>query len=75
MKQKITSQNIVLHYLFTIISFLLKNIWAILFWRYFSPAKRVPRPIIRRVLRFDVFYLFMWEYIKRVLEFIGCIPG
>jgi putative transposase len=74
-KPKTSSRNPLLRYLFTIISFLLKNIWLVLLWRYFSPIKKGPRTIDRRVLRFDLFCLFVWEYIKRVLKFIDRILG
>lgn len=68
-------RNPLLRYLFTLISFLLKNIWVVLLWRYFSPVKRGPKTIDQRVLRFDVFCLFVWEYLKRVLICIDCILG
>lgn len=74
-KPKTSSRNPVLRYLFTLISFLLKNIWVVLLWRYFSPVKRGPKTIDRRVLHFDVFCLLVWENIKRVLKFIDCILG
>ncbi len=74
-KPKTSSRNPLLRYLFTLISFLLKNIWVVLLWRYFSPVKRGPRTIDRRALRFDVFCLFVWEYIKHVLKFIDGILG
>jgi putative transposase len=74
-KPKTSTRNPVLRYLFTLISFLLKNIWVVLIWRYFSPMKRGPRTIDRRVLRFDVFCLFIWDYIKRVLKCIDYILG
>jgi putative transposase len=74
-KPKTSSRNPVLRYLFTLISFLLKNIWVVLLWRYFSPLKRGPRTIDRRVLHFDIFCLFVWDYVKRVLKFIDYILG
>jgi putative transposase len=74
-KPKTSSRNPVLRYLFTLISFLLKNIWVVLLWRYFSPLKRGPRTIDRRVLYFDIFCLFVWDYVKRVLKFIDYILG
>jgi len=71
-KPKTSSRNPLLRYLFTLISFLLKNVWVVLLWRYFSPIQRGPRTIDRRVLRFNVFCLLVWEYITRVLK---CIEG
>ena len=74
-KPKTSSRNPLLRYLFTIISFLLKNVWMVLLWRYFSPIRRGPKTIDRRVLRFDLFCLLVWDYIRRVLKFIDCIFG
>lgn len=68
-KPKTSSRNPLFRYLFTIISFLMKNVWLTLLWRYFSPIKRGPRTIDRRVFRFDFFCLLVWEHIKHVLKF------
>lgn len=43
-KPKTSSRNPILRYLFTIISFLLKNIWMVLLWTYFSPLREVLKP-------------------------------
>lgn len=74
-KPKTSSRNPVLRYLFALISFLLKNAWMVLLWRYFSPIKRGPRTIERRVFRFDIFCLMVWEHIKRILKIIDFISG
>ncbi len=74
-KPKTSSRNPLIRYLFTIISFLMKNIWMALLWTYFSPVKRGPRTIDRRVFRFDLFCLLVWDYIKHVLRFTDRILG
>lgn len=72
-KPKTTSRNPVLRYLFTIISFLLKNIWMVLLWTYFSPLKRGPKTVNRRVFRFDIYSLLVWESIKNTFKCIDSI--
>jgi len=58
-KAKTSSRNVVLRYLLTIISFLLKNIWVSLQWMFFSKVQRRPRTIDDDLLRFDLFRLFV----------------
>ena len=72
-KPKTSSRNPILRYLFTIISFLLKNIWMVLLWTYFSQVKQGPKTINRRVFRFDLYSLFVWETIKQKFKCLGSI--
>ena len=72
-KPKTSSRNPVIRYLFTLISFLLKNIWMVLLWTYFSPVKRGPKTIIRRDFRFNVYSLLVWESIKNKLKCISYV--
>lgn len=72
-KAKTSSRNVVLRYLLTIISFLLKNIWVSLQWRFFSKVQRGPRTIDDDLFRFDLFRLFVWEGLRRKLKFVTCI--
>lgn len=58
-KAKTSSRNVVLRYLLTIISFLLKNIWMALQWMFFSKVQRGPRTIDEDLFRFDLFRLFV----------------
>ena len=74
-KPKTSSKNPLIRYLFTIISFLLKNIWVVLLWRYFSPLKRGPKTVDRRVFTFDIFISLVWDYLKKILKFIDHLIG
>jgi putative transposase len=67
-KAKTSSRNVVLRYLLTIISFLLKNIWVALKWNYFARIQRGPRTIDDDLFRFDRFRIFVWEGIKKKLR-------
>jgi putative transposase len=58
-KAKTSPGNVVLRYLLTIISFLLKNIWVALQWMFFSKVQRGPRTIDDDLFRFDPFRLFV----------------
>lgn len=72
-KPKTSSRNPVIRYLFTLISFLLKNIWMVLLWTYFSPLKRGPKTINRRDFRFGLYSLLVLESIKNSLKCISSI--
>ena len=72
-KPKTSSRNPILRYIFTIISFLLENTWIVVLWTCFSPMKRGPKTIDRRVFRFDIFSLFIWESIKQTMKCINSI--
>ncbi len=72
-KPKTSSRNPVLRYIFTIISFLLKNNWMVLLWTYFSPMKRGPKTINPRVFRFEIFTLLVWEFIKHTYKCVCSI--
>lgn len=67
-KAKTSSRNVVLRYLLTIISFLLKNIWVALKWNYFARIQRGPRTIDDDLFQFDRFRIFVWEAIKKKLR-------
>jgi putative transposase len=69
-KAKTTSRNVVIRYLLTIISFLLKNVWVSLQWIFFSRVRRGPRTIDDDLFRFDLFRLFVWEGIRKKLKFV-----
>lgn len=56
-----SSRNIVLRYLLTIISFLLKNIRVALQWICFSHVQRGPRAVDDDLFRFDLFRLLVGE--------------
>ncbi|MDD1703876.1 MAG: hypothetical protein LUP97_01400, partial [Methanoregula sp.] len=67
-KAKTSSRNVVLRYLLTIISFLLKNIWVALKGNYFARIQRGARTIDDDLFRFDRFRIFVWEGIKKKLK-------
>jgi putative transposase len=71
-KPKTSTKDPVIRYLYAIISFLLKNVWLILLWIYFSPVKPGPRTITMCAFRFDAFRLMIWSGIQRVL---GMVKG
>jgi len=68
-----SSRNVVLRYLLTIISFLLKNIWVTLQWRFFSKVQRGPRTIDDDLFRFDLFRLLVWEGLRKKLKFVSLV--
>ena len=72
-KAKTSSRNVVLRYLLTIISFLLKNIWVALQWMFFSKVQRGPRTIDEDLFRFDLFRLLVWEGIRKKLKFVSFV--
>lgn len=73
-KAKTSSRNVVLRFLLTIISFLLKNIWVALQWRFFSKVQPGPRTIDENLFRFDLFRLLVWEGIRKKLKLISGVP-
>lgn len=70
---KTSSRNVMLRYLLTIISFLLKNIWVALQWIFFSKVQRGPRTIDDDLFRFDLFRLLIWEGIRKKLKCISFV--
>jgi putative transposase len=72
-KAKTSSRNVVLRYLLTIISFLLKNIWVALQWMFFSKVQRGTRTIHDDLFRFDLFRLLVWEGSRKKLKFVSCV--
>jgi len=72
-KAKTSSRNVVLRYLLTIISFLLKNIWVAFQWMFFSKVQRGLITIDDNLFRFDLFRLFVWEGLRRKLKFVSFV--
>jgi putative transposase len=72
-KARTSTRNVVLRYLLTIISFLLKNIWVSLQWMFFSKVQRGPRTIDEDLFRFDLFRLFVWEGLRKKLKFVTVV--
>jgi putative transposase len=74
-RAKTSSRNVVFRYLLTIISFLLKNIWVSLQWKFFSKVQRGPRTIDEDLFRFDRFRLFVWEGIRKKLKAVTFVAA
>jgi putative transposase len=72
-KARTSTRNVVIRYLLTIISFLLKNIWVSLQWVFFSKVQRGPRTIDEDLFRFDFFRLLVWEGLRKKLKFVTAI--
>jgi len=70
---KTSSRNVVLRYLLTITSFLLKNILVALQWMFFSKVQQGPRSIDEDLFRFDLFRLLVWEGFRKKLKFISFV--
>lgn len=62
------TRNPTIRYLFAIISFMLKNIWLTMLWRYCSPLKRGPRTIDARYFPFSRFRTMVWYDICHSLK-------
>ena len=72
-KARTSSRNVAIRYLLTIISFLLKNIWVSLQWRFFSKVQRGPRTTDNDLFRFDFFRLLVWEGIRKKLKIVSVV--
>ncbi len=72
-KARTSTRNVVIRYLLTIISFLLKNIWVSLQWMFFSKVQRGPRTVAEDLFRFDFFRLLVWEGIRKKLKFVSFV--
>ena len=73
-KAKTSSRDVVLRYLLTIISFLLKNIWVALQRMFFAKVQRGPKTIDDDLFRFDLFRLLVWEGLRKNLKFVTAVP-
>ncbi len=72
-KARTSTRNVVIRYLLTIISFLLKNIWVSLQWMFFYKVQRGPRTVAEDLFRFDFFRLLVWEGIRKKLKFVSFV--
>ena len=69
-RPRTSTRDPLIRYLYAIVSFLLKNVWVVLLWRYFSRQQRGPRTVDSRGFRFVVFRLVVWNYLCHLLKFI-----
>jgi putative transposase len=67
-KPKTSSKNATIRYFFALISFLLKNIWLYLQKKHFTIVKRGPQVIDEDKFRFEIFVLFIEEWLRRKLR-------
>ena len=72
-KVKTSSRNVVLRYLLTIISFLLKNIRVSLQRKLFSKVQRGPITIDEDLFRFNLFQLLISEGLRNKLKFVSIV--
>ena len=67
-KPKTSSKNANIRYFYTLISFLLKNIWLYLQKKHFTIVKRGPQVIDEDKFRFEMFILLIEEWLRRKLR-------
>jgi putative transposase len=74
-RAKTTTKNPTIRFLYALIALVMKNIWVLLSWRYFSPVRRGPRTIARDSFSFDRFRLFVWERFVQLFGHMHRIPA
>jgi putative transposase len=62
-RPKTSTRNPVTRYFFTIVSFLLKNVWVSILYENFRKKQRGPIVIVSEWFRFDAFRERFWNYI------------
>ena len=67
-KPKTSSKNTDLRYYYTLISFLLKNIWLYLQKKHFTIVKRGPHVVDEDKFRFDTFIILIDEWLRKKLK-------
>ncbi|HWR24810.1 MAG TPA: ISH3 family transposase [Methanosarcina sp.] len=67
-KPKTSSKNANIRYFYTLISFLLKNIWLYLQKKHFTIFKRGPQVIDEDKFRFEMFILLIEEWLRKKLR-------
>jgi len=67
-KPKTSTKNAEIRYFYTLVSFLLKNIWLYLQKKHFTIVKRGPQVIDEDKFRFDMFVLLIEEWLRRKLK-------
>ncbi len=67
-KPKTSSKNANIRYFYTLISFMLKNIWLYIQKKHFTVVKRDPQVIDEDKFRFDMFVLLIEEWLRRKLR-------
>jgi putative transposase len=67
-KPKTSTKNAVIRYFYTLVSFLLKNIWLYLQKKHFTIVSRGPQVIDEDKFRFEMFILLIEEWLRRKLR-------
>jgi len=67
-KPKTSTKNPEIRYFFTLVSFLLKNIWLYLQNKHFTIVKRGPKVIDEDKFRFDMFLILIEEWLRKKLR-------
>jgi putative transposase len=67
-KPKTSTKNAVIRYFYTLVSFLLKNIWLYLQKKHFTIVNRGPQVIDEDKFRFEIFILLIEEWLRRKLR-------
>ena len=67
-KPKTSTKNAGIRYFYTLVSFLLKNIWLYLQKKHFTIVKRGPQVIDEDKFRFDMFILLIEEWLRKKLR-------
>ena len=67
-KPKTSTKNAVIRYFYTLVSFLLKNIWLYLQKKHFTIVNRGPQVIDEDKFRFELFILLIEEWLRRKLR-------
>ena len=65
---KTSTKNATIRYFYTLISFLLKNVWLYLQKKHFTIVKRGPQVIDEDKFRFEMFILLIEEWLRRKLK-------
>ena len=67
-KPKTSTKNAKIRYFYTLLSFLLKNIWLYLQKKHFTIVKRGPQVVDEDKFRFDMFILLIEEWLRKKLK-------
>jgi putative transposase len=67
-KPKTSTKNVEIRYFYTLVSFLLKNIWLYLQKKHFTIVNRGPQVIDEDKFRFEMFILLIEEWLRRKLR-------
>jgi putative transposase len=67
-KPKTSTTNADIRYFYTLISFLLKNIWLYLQKKHFTIVKRGPKVVDEDKFRFDTFIILIEEWLRKKLR-------